>query len=241
MSDSGGSRGRADRARARAQGRGRRSSCAPTSPSAGSPTGAVLRTGERAHWPSLTVLGTALAQGRLLVRFEEIADRTTAESARGTELQRRSWRRTSARGPRGVLRPPAARPARRAVDGGRRWARWPASMHLTAQDLLASVRRGARCCAVREPSWSRRSTWRWQDVVERPPRPARSGRRARGERVRLDVVTIFPDYLAPLDLSLLGRAGSAACSTCRCTTCATGPTTGTARSTTRRTAAAPAW
>ena len=52
--------------------------------------GAVLRTGEPAHgsarWPSLTVVGARTHQGRLLVRFEEIADRTTAESARGTEL-----------------------------------------------------------------------------------------------------------------------------------------------------------
>jgi 16S rRNA processing protein RimM len=53
--------------------------------------GAVLATqGQgaegRAHWPSLTVASTRTHQGRLLVHFEEIADRTTAESARGTEL-----------------------------------------------------------------------------------------------------------------------------------------------------------
>ena len=65
---------------------------------------------------------------------------------------------------------------------------------------------------------------------------------ARGaEPMRVDVVTIFPDYLAPLELSLSARRASAGCSTCACTTCATGPTTGTAPSTTRRTAAAPAW
>jgi 16S rRNA processing protein RimM len=49
-------------------------------------TGAVLRTQGRAHWPQLTVAGARTHQGRLLVRFEEIVDRTTAESARGTEL-----------------------------------------------------------------------------------------------------------------------------------------------------------
>lgn len=27
--------------------------------------------------------------------------------------------------------------------------------------------------------------------------------------IRLDVVTVFPDYLAPLDLSLIGRARAA--------------------------------
>jgi 16S rRNA processing protein RimM len=44
--------------------------------------GAVLGAGER----TMTVLGTRTHQGRLLVRFEEIADRTAAEAARGTEL-----------------------------------------------------------------------------------------------------------------------------------------------------------
>jgi 16S rRNA processing protein RimM len=48
--------------------------------------GAVLGTQGRAHWSSLTVEAARTHQGRLLVRFEEIADRTTAESARGTEL-----------------------------------------------------------------------------------------------------------------------------------------------------------
>ncbi len=49
--------------------------------------GAVLGTqAGRGSWPTLTVAGTRTHQGRLIVRFEEIADRTTAESARGTEL-----------------------------------------------------------------------------------------------------------------------------------------------------------
>ena len=77
----------------------------------------------------------------------------------------------------------------------------------------------------------------------RPPGPGRAvPRRRRAEprredRRRLDL----PDYLAPLELSLPARPATRACSTCTCTTCATGPTTGTAPSTTRRTAAAPAW
>ncbi len=62
--------------------------------------GAVLATHGRAHWPSLTVVGTRTHQGRLLVRFEEIADRTAAESARGTELVVRSSRTSSRRTPR---------------------------------------------------------------------------------------------------------------------------------------------
>ncbi|MBV9831004.1 MAG: ribosome maturation factor RimM [Marmoricola sp.] len=49
--------------------------------------GAVLGTqGGRGTWTALTVVGARSHQGRLVVRFEEIADRTTAESARGTEL-----------------------------------------------------------------------------------------------------------------------------------------------------------
>ncbi len=42
--------------------------------------------------------------------------------------------------------------------------------------------------------------------------------------MRIDVVTIFPEYLAPLR-ALAGRArpGARACSTCGCTTCATAP------------------
>ena len=52
--------------------------------------------------------------------------------------------------------------------------------------------------------------------------------------MRIDVVTIFPEYLAPLDAVAAGQgAAPAGCSTCTSTTCGTGPTTGTAPSTTR--------
>jgi 16S rRNA processing protein RimM len=44
--------------------------------------GRVLRTGTG----SLTVAATRLHSGKLVVRFEEIADRTAAEAARGVEL-----------------------------------------------------------------------------------------------------------------------------------------------------------
>src|ERR1700712_1838709 len=47
---------------------------------------AVLGTEGRAPWASLTVPSVRTHQGRLLVRFAEIADRTAAESARGTQL-----------------------------------------------------------------------------------------------------------------------------------------------------------
>ena len=66
-----------------------------------------------------------------------------------------------------------------------------------------------------------------------------SGRRRAD--VRIDVVTIFPDYLAPLALSLPGKARERGLLDLQSTTCGRGPTTGTGPSTTRRTAAAPAW
>ena len=70
----------------------------------------------------------------------------------------------------------------------------------------------------------------------------RPGTAGRAVTMRIDVVSIFPDYLAPLGpLAARARPGRAACSTCTSTTCATGPTTATAPSTTPPTAAAPAW
>ena len=57
--------------------------------------------------------------------------------------------------------------------------------------------------------------------------------------MRIDVVTIFPDYLDPLRQSLPGKAIDAGIVDWRCTICVGGPTTYTGLSTTRRTAAAP--
>jgi len=42
--------------------------------------------GSAAPWPTLTVTGTRWHQSTLLVRFDELPDRTTAESARGLLL-----------------------------------------------------------------------------------------------------------------------------------------------------------
>ncbi len=39
--------------------------------------------------------------------------------------------------------------------------------------------------------------------------------------MRIDIVTIFPEFFAVLDVSLLGKARTSGCSTCACTTCAT--------------------
>ena len=60
--------------------------------------------------------------------------------------------------------------------------------------------------------------------------------------MRVDIVSIFPEYFAPLDLSLVGKArANGARSSWPYTICGPGPTTCTARSTTRPTAAGPAW
>ena len=59
--------------------------------------------------------------------------------------------------------------------------------------------------------------------------------------MRIDVISIFPAYLDPLRLSLVGKAGNSGVVPLGCTTSVTGPTTDTARSTTPRTAAGRAW
>ena len=59
--------------------------------------------------------------------------------------------------------------------------------------------------------------------------------------MRLDVITIFPDYLAPLDLSLIGKARRDGLIDLRVHDLREYTTTGTARLTTRPTGAVPAW
>ena len=60
--------------------------------------------------------------------------------------------------------------------------------------------------------------------------------------MRIDVVSIFPDYLAPLGLSLPGKAQDAGLlEVARARPARSGPTTGTTPSTTPPTAVAPAW
>ena len=59
--------------------------------------------------------------------------------------------------------------------------------------------------------------------------------------MRIDIVSIFPAYLGPLELSLPGKARTTACWTSGSTTSGPGLTTATAPWTTPRTAAAPAW
>ena len=97
--------------------------------------------------------------GRLLVRFEEIADRTAAEAARGTVARRGDRHRRAARGPRGVLRPPAGRAARRDDRRRRSSASSAGSSTTPPRTCSSSVRRRARCSSRSWPRWSPRSTY----------------------------------------------------------------------------------
>ena len=168
-----------------------------------------------------------------------IGDRDAAEALRGTCSS--STPPTSRRptDPDEFHDQRADRPHRR--DHGRRRAsaRSPTSLH-HGQDLLVVARRAA----------ARRA----------PLVPFVRGDRPRGRRARAagSSSTRRPGLLGGSDETrhrhdlprvlrparrLPARQGpaSAASSTSTCTTCATGPTTGTAPSTTPRTAAAPAW
>ena len=181
---------------------------------------------------ALTIRSTRVHNGIWLLGFEEIPDRTGAESLRGTRLVVDAADVAPARRGRRLVRGRAARARRRSTRDGTR------------------ARRGDRARAGRRPGPARRRPRPGGDadlpfveaivpevdleggrvVVDPPAGPAGPRRVSAGMRV--DVVSIFPEYLAPLDLSLIGKARRDGCSTCASTTCATSPTTGTAPSTT---------
>ena len=152
---------------------------------------------------------------------------------------------TRSRRPGRVVRPPAGRAGRASTRDGALLGEVVAVEHLPAQDLLV-VRRpdGARAAGAVRDRDRARGRRRRRPGRHRRRRPGCSTwtSRDRGRRCGIDVVTIFPEYLAPLG-AVADRPGPArrAARPARCTTCATSPTTGTAPSTTPRTAAAPAW
>ena len=128
--------------------------------------------------------------------------REAAEALRNTLLLVAGRRPPRDRGPRLLLRPPAGRPDRAARPTARRSARSPAS-GTRRQDLL--VVRRADGGEVLVPFVSA--------IV--PTVDLAGGLRRRGsargpastcDGLRIDVVTIFPEYLAPLRQSLLGKA-----------------------------------
>ena len=137
-------------------------------------------------------------------------DRTGAEGLRGTRSSstpRPSGRRRRGRVVRGRARRPQGRrtPRRRARHGERAPPRAGAGPARRDPDGRGRAYVPFVAAIVPEVDLGGR-------VVHRPAaRPARStpteGRRA--DAMLIDVVTIFPEYLAPLDLSLIGTAREA--------------------------------
>ena len=155
--------------------------------------------------------------GRLLVRLRRHRDRDARRRPAGQPVHRRHRGPAGHDGPRRVLRPPA-----RSVCGVRTTR--AATLGAVAE-VLAYRRAGP---AVVQPTrrprcWSRssarscpRSTLAAGRIVEIDPPDGLSIRmRSRCTIMRIDVVTIFPDYLAPLRPSLTGKADAQrASSTC---------------------------
>ena len=173
-------------------------------------------------------------QGRTARRFDEIADRTEAETWRG-RYAARSADELEPPAEDEVYRARTARHARRARSAGphrRRRARLlRAAAGPHARDAPRRARDGATC-SFNEASCSDREPQARVIIVDA----------ARGAaRVKINIVTIFPEFFAgPLvaEHSRKARGGGQRRRTTS-STCATTRTTGTARWTTIRTAAVP--
>ena len=241
-----------DRPAARPPRRGRRSRSAPTSPELPArPRARRSRTDPAAAGP-LTVDRGRVHSGpaaAALRRASTTAPR--AEALRGRRCSSPTSTRTSGpRTPTSSTTTSWSACAVRTVDGdarrrGRRGAAparpGPArrAARRTAREVLVPfvaehrARGRPRRRAGRRRPAARAA--RRRDAASRPSRRA-------GDCMRVDVVTIFPDYLAPLRLSLIGRAARRrAARRARPRPARLDRTTGTAPSTTPRTAAAPAW
>ncbi len=105
------------------------------------------RAARRGRRRTFTVASARDHSGRLLVHFDELADRTAAEAARGTVLVADVDPRRAARGRGRVLRPPAGR-ARRA---GRRRHR---GRHGHRRAAPARCRTPSRSAPTTAPGWS---------------------------------------------------------------------------------------
>ncbi len=167
----------------------------------------------------LTVLFTRVQQDRWYVRFEEISDRSGAEALRGVDLVMEvdeaeeaeadpdAWYPSQLKGGLAVVH----------IEDRRELGTVVGVEHYPAQDLLVvrTPRIAAGCSCRWSSSWCRRSTWRpdwWSPLPPQEDSSMSSLRamttcRSRADRVRIDVLTLFPDYLAPpLELSLIGKA-----------------------------------
>ena len=153
----------------------------------------------------LTVRSTRVHNGIWLVAFDEIPDRTGAESLRGTRLVVDAADALAAPDEDDVFTEDQLRglavvdPAGVVLGsvGGLELGRGPGpARHPAARRPrgAGAVRRGAR------------ARGRPRGRPGRRRRPTGAARPRGLTPVRLDVVTIFPDYLAPLDLSLIGKA-----------------------------------
>ena len=175
--------------------------------------GAVLATEPAARGP-LTVVSTRTQQDRWYVTFAQITDRTTAEAMRGTELvveedtsdEDDAWYPHELAGLRAehVDGTRARRDRRpRAPAGARHAGPARARRRAHAVPFVQGDRAGRR----RRRRSRRARPARWPARLRRgEPRGLRGDRAGTTTDVRIDVVSIFPEYLAPLELSLVGKA-----------------------------------
>ena len=179
------------------RGTGDRPSAGPTASSSGFAAGATVRTSDR----TLTVSGHSWLNGVLLVAFDGVGDRTSAEALRGLEL----WAE-------GIAEP--TEPDEYAdlvligmdvVDPDGAALGTPECGSAQPRSRLA---RGAHS-GRRSDGALRRGTGPRGRSVE-PSDRGHSDPRACSRRstMRIDLISIFPDYFAPLELSLVGKAVS---------------------------------
>ena len=175
--------------------------------------GAALRavppSGSASRLSTLTVSTTRWHQGVLLVRFEELPDRTAAESARGTVLHATLAADAAPADPEEFYAHQLVGLAAYDVSGTL-LGEVTALATGAAQDLLTVRTPDGRDALVPFVS----ALVPEVDVAggriviaDRPGLVSPFPDDDRGRRVvRLDYLTIFPDYLAPLSLSLTGKA-----------------------------------
>ena len=155
--------------------------------------GAVLYAGDR----ELVIATSRPHQGRVLVRFEGVDDRTAAEALHGLELTAAPLDRRRCRAPRRRGLGARGRRGRGRDRAGATVGTVAAVEANPAHDLLV-LDGGALVPMVFVVEHARRRRGR---------RPARRPVRS---LMRIDVFTIFPEWFAgPFDASLLGRARAA--------------------------------
>ena len=172
--------------------------------------GTTVRTDPAAAGP-LTITDGRVHSGRLLLHFEGYDDRGGRRGAAQRAARRRRRPGRAARGPRRVLRPPAGRAGRahRGRRAGRRARRGAAPAR--ARTCSSSAGPTAPRCWCRSspaivPSVDLDAGRGRGRPAARPAPDVPDDDTERASDVRVDVVTIFPEYLAPLRLSLIGRA-----------------------------------